>query len=246
MVLTSVKASRVHAEVRPEADGYVLHDLGSINGTLVNGKPVTAHQLRSGDQIAIGDETFRFESFDANATVVATQIPRRVAQSPSAPVLRVTVTGGGPVGLSFALLLADLMGPRVSITAYDGRWTRSGGEVVWKTPEQGNVRRQQVVTVQSRQYLRLPTEVQERLFTADAYCEMWPAGPDSIEGSGPRNIRISYIEDQLLAIANDKPDQIQLIPEVFDPATAKDEIADGARARDLRRQPLANARTLRR
>jgi hypothetical protein len=226
VVLTSVKASRVHAEVRPEADGYVLHDRGSRNGTLVNGNSVTAHQLRSGDQIAIGEETFRFEPADANATVVA-GIPRRVAQSPSGPVLRVTVTGGGPVGLSFALLLADLMGPRVSITAYDGRWTRFGGEVVWKTPEQGNVRRQQVVTVQSRQYLRLPTEVQERLFTPDAYCEMWPTGPDSIEGFGPRNIRVSYIEDQLLAIANDKPDQIQLIPELFDPAAAKGEIAAG-------------------
>ena len=132
--------------------------------------------------------------------------------------MRVTVTGGGPVGLSFALLLEDLMGPRVAITVYDGRWTRAGEQVVWKTPDQGNVRRQQVVTVQSRQYLRLLTEVQERLFTPDAYCEMWPTGPDSIEGFGPRNIRIAYIEDQLLAIANDKPDQIQLIPEGFDPA----------------------------
>jgi hypothetical protein len=227
VVLTSVLASRVHAELRPDADGYALHDRGSINGTLVNGKSVTVHQLRSGDQIAIGDETFRFESSDPKATVLAGRIPRRVAQSPSGPVLRVTVTGGGPVGLSFALLLADLMGPRVSITAYDGRWTRSGGEVVWKTPEQGNVRRQQVVTVQSRQYLRLPTEVQERLFAPDAYCEMWPTGPDSIEGLCPRNIRIAYIEDQLLAIANDKPDQIQLIPEPFDPAAAQDEIAEG-------------------
>jgi hypothetical protein len=227
VVLASVLASRVHAELRLEADGYVLYDRGSSNGTLVNGEPVTTHQLRSGDQIAIGDETFRFEASDADATVLARRVPRRVVQLPSGPVLRVTVSGGGPVGLSFALLLADLMGPRVSITVYDGRWTRSGGEVVWKTPEQGNVRRQQVVTVQSRQYLRLPTEVQERLFTPEAYCEMWPTGPDSIEGFGPRNIRIVYIEDQLLTMANDKPDQIQLIPEPFDPAAAHDEVAEG-------------------
>jgi hypothetical protein len=227
VILTSVLASRVHAELRAEADGYVLYDRGSINGTLVNGTSVTSHQLRSGDQIAIGDETFRFEWSNANATVLARSIPPRVVQSPSGPVLRVTVTGGGPVGLSFALLLADLMGSRVSITVYDARWTRSGGQVVWKTAEQGNVRRQQVVTVQSRQYLRLPTEVQERLFTPDAYCEMWPAGPDSIEDFGPRNIRIMYIEDQLLAIANEKPDQIQLVPGPFDPAAARDEVAEG-------------------
>jgi len=145
--------------------------------------------------------------------------------------LRVTVSGGGPVGLSFALLLEDLLGPRVDITIYDGRWTTAQGKIIWKTPAQGNVRRQQVVTVQSRQFRRLPTDIQERLFAADAYCEMWPMSPDSIEGFGPRNIRIAYIEDQLLAIANEKPDSIRLVPEVFDAAASHDEIA--------RRQVLA-------
>ena len=133
------------------------------------------------------------------------------------------------------------MGPRVAITVYDGRWKRDGDQIVWKTPDQGNVRRQQVVTIQSRQYLRLPPEVQERLFTPGAYSEMWPEGPDSIEDLGPRNIRIAYIEDQLLAIANEKRDQIQLIPERFDAAAAQDEIAErhvlaiceGSRSRTL-------------
>ena len=86
VVLPSVKASRVHAEVRLEADGYVLQDRGSRNGTLVNGKSVTSHRLRPGDEIAIGDETFRFEPDDVSATVVA-EIPRPVAPSPSGPVV---------------------------------------------------------------------------------------------------------------------------------------------------------------
>ena len=134
------------------------------------------------------------------------------------------VTGGGPVGLSFALLLEDLMGPRVVITVYDGRWKRAGDDIVWKTPAEGNVRRMQVVTVQSRQFRRLPVEVQECLFTPEAYCEMWPISPDSIEGLGPRNIRIRHVEDQLLPIANEKRDSINLIPKVFD-AAAEDELA---------------------
>jgi hypothetical protein len=155
--------------------------------------------------------------------------------------LRVTVTGGGPVGLTFALLLEHLMGPRVSIKVYDSRWLQDGDRVAWKTADQGNVRRQQVVTIQSRQFLKLPPEVQERLFIPGAYSEMWPQGPDSIQDLGPRNVRIAYVEDQLLAIANDRPDHIQLIPERFDPAAAEADLAghhvlaicEGSRSRTL-------------
>jgi hypothetical protein len=113
------------------------------------------------------------------------------------------------------------MGPRVAIKVYDSRWVREGAQIVWKSSAQGNIRREQVVTIQSRQYLKLPPEVQERLFRPGAYSEMWPQGPDSIQGRGPRNVRIAHIEDQLLAIANDKADRIQLIPARFDPALAR-------------------------
>jgi len=219
VVLPGDAASRLHAELRHEAGVYVVEDRGSTNGTWVNGTRVTSHQLQAGDEIQIGDEVFRFEAVTDPTTRLASTLPA------AANVLRVTVTGGGPVGLSFALLLEHLLGPRVEIAVFDGRWARVGDEVVWKTPEQGNVRRQQVVTVQSRQYLRLPPDVQEGLFTSDAYCEMWPKGPDSIEDCGPRNIRIAHVEDQLLAIANGKQDRIQLVPERFDAAAAEDEIA---------------------
>lgn len=216
VVLSGEVASRVHAELRHEDGVYVLKDRGSSNGTRVNGTRVTVHQLQPGDEIQIGDEVFRFESgADPGATRLV----------PAQNVLRVIVTGGGPVGLSFALLLEDLMGPRVVITVYDGRWKRAGDEIVWKTPAEGNVRRMQVVTVQSRQFRRLPVEVQERLFTPEAYCEMWPISPDSIEGLGPRNIRIRHVEDQLLPIANEKRDRINLIPKVFDASAAEDELA---------------------
>ena len=203
VVISSVLASRVHAELRAEAGGYVLHDRGSSNGTWVNGRRVTAQRLQPGDEIVVGGETFRFEMPEAAAR---------------APVLRVTVTGGGPVGLSLALLLEHLMGPRVAIKVYESRWMPDNGRVIWKTAAQGNVRRQQVVTIQSRQYVKFPDEIQERLFVPGAYTEMWPKGPDSIRDLGPRNVRIAYVEDELLAIANEKRDHIELIPERFDPA----------------------------
>ncbi|MFB9601506.1 FHA domain-containing protein [Streptomyces roseofulvus] len=183
---------------------------------------MTSHELQPGDLIEIGAETFRFEAADAMETILDLSVLRPLVPSSPAtlaagPVLEVTVSGGGPVGLSFALLLEHLMGRRVALTVYDGRWTQDGPRVVWKDESQGNVRRQQVVTVQSRQYLNLPEEVQRRLFRGDAFTEMWPVGPDSIRGHSPRNLRIAYIEDTLLDLANEKPDRIRLVPSAFDP-----------------------------
>src|SRR5579859_687973 len=240
IVLTTAAASRHHAEVRREAGGYVLYDRGSTDGTWVNGVAVTARPLVSGDQVTIGDEIFRFEAPSVETAVRPTpgRTGQRAAARAPARRMRVTVTGGGPVGLSFALLLEHLMGAAVAIEVYDGRWMKAGDKITWKGPEHGNIRRQQVVTIQSRQFLKLPPYVQERLFVAGAYTEMWPKGPDSIEDLGPRNVRIAYVEDQLLAIANEKPDRITLVPEPFDPAGHDDlpesdvlAICEGGRSR---------------
>ena len=38
-----------------------------------------------------------------------------------------------------ALTLERIMGARVAVTVYDGRWTRDGERVVWKDESQGNV-----------------------------------------------------------------------------------------------------------
>jgi hypothetical protein len=214
--LSSALASRAHAELRRADGGYEIADLGSSNGTRVNGARITAHTLAPGDEIAIGEETFRFEIAEMESIILMPSAP--------SPALRVTVAGGGPVGLTLALLLEHLLGPRVAVTVHDGRWMREGGRVVWKGSEQGNTRRQQVVTIQSRQYLNLPPEVRERLFTPGNYTEMWPAGPDSVQGQGPRNIRIAHIEDQLLALAAEKPERITLVPTQFDPESAREEL----------------------
>jgi hypothetical protein len=222
VVIASRSASRLHAELRREADRFTLYDRGSRNGTFVNGKRVTSHLLTSGDLITIGGEVFGFEVTEATETITDLTLPLAIEPG---PVLHVTVSGGGPVGLSFALLLEHFMGRRVAVTLYDGRWTQDGPRVVWKDESQGNVRRQQVVTVQSRQYLNLPEEMQERMFAGDAYSEMWPTGPDSIRGCGPRNIRIAHIEDTLLELANEKSAGIRLVPAAFDPTEQRAELA---------------------
>jgi pSer/pThr/pTyr-binding forkhead associated (FHA) protein len=58
--ISEADASRRHAEVVCSADGYRLHDLGSTNGTYVNGRRVEEHVLEAGDRIEIGDTVIAF------------------------------------------------------------------------------------------------------------------------------------------------------------------------------------------
>jgi diguanylate cyclase (GGDEF)-like protein len=52
--------SRRHARIVPEADGHRVVDLGSTNGTWVNGRPVTSHQLVAGDRLELGSCVLRY------------------------------------------------------------------------------------------------------------------------------------------------------------------------------------------
>ena len=52
--VTDGNASRRHAEIAQEGSVYVLVDLGSTNGTELNGRRVTRQELTDGDRITIG------------------------------------------------------------------------------------------------------------------------------------------------------------------------------------------------
>ena len=55
-------ASTSHARLMPQGDVVVLEDLGSTNGTYLNGEPLRGPQpLHVGDRIRIGDSEFTFE-----------------------------------------------------------------------------------------------------------------------------------------------------------------------------------------
>src|SRR6478735_3736480 len=58
--VNSRSASRRHCTVRRNGDHYLIKDLGSSNGTLVNGLPVTECVLRHGDRITVSDALFLF------------------------------------------------------------------------------------------------------------------------------------------------------------------------------------------
>jgi pSer/pThr/pTyr-binding forkhead associated (FHA) protein len=62
VVLPDAEVSRHHAEVRRQDGAFVLVDLGSMNGTRVNGAGVRERQLQDGDEITIGSTKLRFEA----------------------------------------------------------------------------------------------------------------------------------------------------------------------------------------
>jgi DNA-binding NtrC family response regulator len=59
VVLPVSAVSRRHVEVRREGDDYVARDLGSRNGTLVNGHPVSETVLEPLDELRIGDAVLK-------------------------------------------------------------------------------------------------------------------------------------------------------------------------------------------
>ncbi len=61
VVLDDPNVSRRHAQFRREGDSVVLVDLGSTNGTKVNGVLVRERRLTPGDTITVGTTTMRFE-----------------------------------------------------------------------------------------------------------------------------------------------------------------------------------------
>jgi FHA domain len=54
-------ASARHARIDPRADGVWVEDLGSTNGTFVNGGRIAAERLKPGDVVRIGQTELRFE-----------------------------------------------------------------------------------------------------------------------------------------------------------------------------------------
>jgi hypothetical protein len=62
IVLVDPSVSRAHAIVEIDAGAPVVRDLGSTNGTFVNGRRVSVEALRDGDELVFGNTRMRFET----------------------------------------------------------------------------------------------------------------------------------------------------------------------------------------
>ncbi len=61
IAIEDLNVSRTHAEIRSEGAGaWSVADLGSTNGTLVNGRHIASTMLQEGDRVTMGTTTFLF------------------------------------------------------------------------------------------------------------------------------------------------------------------------------------------
>jgi pSer/pThr/pTyr-binding forkhead associated (FHA) protein len=75
VTVSSPQVSRRHAQLAPRGDSAEVTDLGSRNGTFVNGARVAGSQaLRPGDKLRIGETTWEVAAVDAGA---ATELEAR-------------------------------------------------------------------------------------------------------------------------------------------------------------------------
>ena len=79
IVINDAEVSRRHVRLRMDAGGFVVEDIGSTNGTFVNGQRLMGpHLLRSGELILLGENVgliFEAVQFDPDATIAASNIP---------------------------------------------------------------------------------------------------------------------------------------------------------------------------
>ncbi len=83
IAINDAEVSRKHARLNFQGGKYVIEDLGSTNGTFVNGQRVTsATVLKSGDVVSLGEQIvllFEALSSDPGATMISHKAPVRTA-----------------------------------------------------------------------------------------------------------------------------------------------------------------------
>ncbi|HEX8823341.1 MAG TPA: adventurous gliding motility protein GltG [Archangium sp.] len=110
LCLEDEKVSRIHSVIEVAADGSLsIIDMGSVEGTYVNGKRVNKGQLSFGDEIKVGATTLRLE----NPAAVATVNLAVAASTAPAPAATVPV----PTETSLAAGLAQAASPAPTAVA---------------------------------------------------------------------------------------------------------------------------------
>ena len=117
VVIDNLAVSGEHAVFVLSGDDVLLHDLGSTNGTYVNGKPVKQQTLRNGDLVEMGKYKIRFlheaEGQNFEKTMIfkpgmvpplSAGAPARTAPVAAAPISAVIrVTSGAAAGREVSL-----------------------------------------------------------------------------------------------------------------------------------------------
>jgi len=144
LTIPSPDASRRHAEIHCEQGRYLLRDLGSTNGSFVNGKQIEERPLETGDRIGIGGELVTFCLIDpALDAQDATDDDRAATRMTERPVFGECIQGSLVEIPPFAVVQMLEMGRKTGLLELDatevgvGRlWLREGAPVHAETKHQ--------------------------------------------------------------------------------------------------------------
>ena len=120
--LHDTQVSRRHLELRAGTHGYDLFDLGSGNGTLLNGQPVRTAPLRSGDTISLGQTMLMFtagrnEPDSGNELTERVRLQARPEQDLTAAIVRTVTADAGSQILSRPAAATDWLRVRLASLA---------------------------------------------------------------------------------------------------------------------------------
>ncbi len=130
LIIKDARASRGHALLRPLGRGnYFLLDLGSANGTFLNGRLVTAPvQLSDGDMIVIADCTLKFEAPDqrpiTSPLTADYDSTMETAMNVSTEAISILV-----VDIRNFTLLSETLPPK-ELPSFIGSWFRDASAVI--------------------------------------------------------------------------------------------------------------------
>ncbi len=199
IVLDDTEVSRYHARLIRRSGQIILEDMGSTNGTLVNGQRISGeHILQPADIISVGISVFGVKGFAAPATVgltqVATEKPTYLAHPPASettnqPLKKGKVAGRSAqkssgfsfltIGIIISVVIIILLA--AAVTAY--LFTRNSGPTTTAIP-------QTVITAplnNSQVTVNQPVTVQATATDAAGIVrvELWISGQKNSEAVSP-------------------------------------------------------------
>jgi ABC-type multidrug transport system ATPase subunit len=139
LVVSDLQVSRFHAEFRAHPDGrYEIADLGSHNGTYVNGQPIQRHLLGPNDIVGVGHSTFRLvgdqlEEFvdTGEISFSARRLTVRVPQGNGTKTILNDVSFGVPEKSVIAVIGPSGSGKSTLLRALTGYRPADEGEVLY-------------------------------------------------------------------------------------------------------------------